>query len=544
MASPVGNENIVEKIQTDPAPTPPTPRGVRFWGIFACLCVLSFISALDVAVITTALPSVVAEIGGATLYIWIANVFVVTSCVLQPLFGQLADVTGRRLPLLGSVVLFMIGSGISGGSLNPGMLIVGRAIQGAGAGGINVLIDIVCCDLVPMRERGKYLGLMFSGAGVAAALGPPVGGGLAQSNWRWIFYMNLPICGAVLLALVVFMRTQTGGESNPKLLSNFSRLDYLGNLIFIPSMISLLWGVVMGGGELPWSSWRIILPLVLGFLGWIAFHFQQTFFAKYPSVPTRLFANRTSAIAFILTFTSAIILQSVTYFLPIYFQAIKGTTILQSGTYLLPFALPSLVFAVAGGTLLSKFGAYRPLHAMAFAIMALALGLFTMLDEASPKAVWVVFELVASAGIGLIMPVLLPAIMAGLPEGDVASSSATYSFVRSFGFIWGVTLSGIIFNKVFDNSLSDISDNSIYPLLENGAAYAFASQIHKLHRDSEFSPQTLYQIVQTFTKSLHAIWYFCIGIALLSFLLVGAEKGLKLREELDTEYGLKERVEN
>lgn len=527
-------------------------RGVRFWGIFACLCILAFLSALDVAIITTALPTVIAEIGGATEYIWIANSFVVASCVLQPLFGQLADILGRRIPLLGSVALFTLGSGISGGATTAGMLIAGRTAQGAGAGGINVLIDIVCCDLVPMRERGKYLGLMFSWSGIAAALGPPVGGALAQSNWRWIFYLNIPICAVVMLGLVVFMhakkgklspsrQTENSHASKPTIVSSLSRLDYLGNLIFIPSMISLLWGVVMGGNQIPWSSYRVIVPIVLGLLGWIAFHFQQTFLAKCPSVPTRLFTNRTSVSAFLLTFTSSMILQAVTYFFPIYFQAVKSTTILQSGTYFLPFAIPSLVFAVAGGTLLSKFGAYRPLHALAFAIMAIAMGLFTLLDEGSIRAVWVIFQLIASAGVGLIMPVLLPAIMAALPEGDVAVSSAAYSFVRSFGFVWGVTISGIIFNAVFNNNLNMISDPALYSQLQNGAAYSFASQMHGLRTDGTFSTLVLNQIAQTFVKSLHAVWYFCLGVALVSLFLVGAERGLELRSELDTEYGIEDR---
>lgn len=235
------------------------------------------------------------------------------------------------------------------------------------------------------------------------------------------------------------------------------------------------------------------------------------------------------------------ILQAVTYFFPIYFQAVKSTTILQSGTYFLPFAIPSLVFAVAGGTLLSKFGAYRPLHALAFAIMAIAMGLFTILDERSVKAVWVIFQLIASAGVGSIMPVLLPAIMAALPEGDVAVSSAAYSFVRSFGFVWGVTVSGIIFNAVFNNNLTMISDPILYPQLQDGAAYSFASQMHGLRTNGTFSTLVLDQIAQTFVKSLHAVWYFCLGVALVSLFLVGAERGLELRSELDTEYGIEDR---
>jgi MFS family permease len=162
-------------------------HGPRFWGIFVALCLLAFISALDVAIITTALPRVTADIEASEQdYVWIANSFVVASSVIQPLTGQLADILGRRIPLITATALFALGSGISGGAHNVAMMIGGRTVQGLGAGGVYVLLDIVCCDLVPLRERGKYLGLMNSWAGVAAGIGPVVGGALAEANWRWM----------------------------------------------------------------------------------------------------------------------------------------------------------------------------------------------------------------------------------------------------------------------------------------------------------------------------------------------------------------------
>lgn len=273
-------EPVSSSPPTDKGAKAPTPRlNTRFWGIFVCLCMLAFISALDVAIITTALPTITDQIGGARQYVWIANSFVVASSVLQPLLGQLADLFGRRIPLIVSVALFAIGSGLAGGANNAAMLIAGRTIQGAGAGGIYVLLDIVCCDLVPLRERGKYLGLMFSWSGVAAALGPPFGGAIAQADWRWIFWLNIPICGLALGGLLIFMRVKSGNADTGRqgFAAKIGRLDIIGNFIFIPSMISLLIGLVEGGTEHPWSSFRIVVPLVLGAIGWICFHVQQFF---------------------------------------------------------------------------------------------------------------------------------------------------------------------------------------------------------------------------------------------------------------------------
>lgn len=227
-----------------------TPKTLRFWGIFAALCCLSFLAALDSSIITTALPTITKAIRGETEYVWIANSFFFATLAPQPLFGQIANVFGRRDPIIFSVVLFALGSGIGGGAHNVAMLIAGRTIQGLGAGGIYVLIDIVCCDMVPLRERGKYLGFMFSWAGVAALLGPVVGGALAETDWRWIFYLNLPISGVALAAIVAFLR-QKGTTKSANLLQ---RIDFLGNAIFIPSMTAILFGLVTGGQKYPWSS--------------------------------------------------------------------------------------------------------------------------------------------------------------------------------------------------------------------------------------------------------------------------------------------------
>ncbi|GBF61938.1 MFS transporter [Trichophyton mentagrophytes] len=514
---------------------PPAKTGhtIQFWGIFVALCILSFISALDVAIITTALPTITAEIGGANIYVWIANSFVLASSVLQPLCGQLANIYGRRIPFIGSIVLFTLGSGIAGGATSAGMLIAGRTIQGIGAGGIYVLIDIVCCDLVPLRERGKYLSLMFSWSGMAAALGPVVGGALAEANWRWIFYLNIPICALTLVILLLFMRVKTTNLAD----SGLGQIDFLGNLIFIPSMISLLLGLVTGGIEHPWSSWRIVLPLVLGIAGWICFHIQQSF-SSHPSVPPHLFSNRTSAAAYLLTFLSSVLVQAISYFLPVYFQAVHGTTTLRSGIDFLPFAISTLGSAVISGILLSKFGAYRPIHAVSFALSAIGFGLLTLLNSRTKTVAWVFFQLIAGAGSGTILSALLPAIMAALAEADVASSSATFSFVRTFGYIWGVTIASIIFNGQFNKHLPSISSQTLRDQLRNSAAYSFASQAHRLRTSI---PEPVWnEVVEVYVKSLRAIWWVGLGFSIVSLFVVALEKDLKLREDLKTDYGIKD----
>ncbi|KAI1334211.1 MFS general substrate transporter [Xylariaceae sp. FL0016] len=512
-----------------------TGRSPRFWGIFVPLCILSFVCALDVVIITTSLPTITEAIGGALDYVWIANSFVVASAVLQPLFGQLADVFGRQIPLVSSTALFLLGSGLSGGAQSPAMLMGGRTVQGLGAGGLYVLLDIVCCDLVPLRDRGKWVGLMNSFAGLAAALGPALGGVIAQSNWRWIFYLNLPICGVALLGVLLFMRMRVGPSSSEK--TRLRSIDYIGSAIFTPSIIAILLGLIMGGVKYPWSSWRVILPLILGSLGWVSFHVQQAF-ASHPSVPARLFANRTSATAFLLTFLSSALVQSVSYFLPIYFQAVKATTVIKSGTYFLPYAIGTLFFAIVGGVLLSSLGKYKSLHLVSFALTSIGLGLLTLLDRGTPTAVWVIIQLIASAGLGLSVSTMLPAIMAALPESDVASSTAAYVFLKTFGYVWGVAIPSILFNAVFDSNLDRVSDPAVRDQLANGAAYAFASQVHRMYKTSD--PSLWEDVSDVYADTLRTIWWVGLGTSIVGFIAVFMERSLELRTDLDTAYGLED----
>lgn len=530
----VENEATSASLVDQKSPVQPGNRPAQFWIIIASLSLLAFISALDAMIITTALPTITKDIGGSSEYVWIADSFVVASTVLQPLIGQLADYLGRKIPTIGSVALFTIGSGIAGGAHNVGMFIAGRSIQGIGAGGMYVLIDIICCDLVPLRERGKYLGIVNSTTAVAAAIGPVLGGALARANWRWIFWLNIPICGVPFFTLLLFMNMKSG-DAQSRGWGRLARVDYIGNVIFIPSLIALMFGLVTDGIEFPWSSWRIILPIVLGVLGWIAFHVWEHF-TTYPSVPSRLFSNRTSATAYALTFSASVLATTLGYFLPVYFQAVLRTTVFYSGVYYLPSAIGILVSAVIGGVLLSAFGAYRPFHALAFAFGTIGFGLFTILRGNSHAVAWVFFQLIVSVGVGIPVSTCLPAIMAALPESDVASATAAFSFIKTFGYVWGVTIPSILFNAVINNNLSLISSPSLRDQLRNGGAYSFASQANSLAGSVDGIVWN--EVEQVYMRSLNAIWWFGLGISAVSFLAVGLERGLELSTELNTEFGL------
>jgi hypothetical protein len=538
------SEHIVSRPFNDGAVQVEAPQAFKhswsIWCIFSVLCLFSFLSALDGTIITTSLPTITRDIGGGEqIYLWFAQSFFFASTVPQPLFGQIANIFGRRNPFLVAIALFALGSGLSGGANSPAMLLAGRTIQGLGAAGLYVLSDIIICDLVPPRHRGPYLGAVLSSAGIGSTIGPVIGGALAQTNWRWIFYINVVIACPGFLIMMLLLKVKY--KRSPTWLHALKRVDFLGALIFIPSMISIFLALIMGGIQHPWSSWRIILPLVLGISGWILYHFHQATpsLCPSPSTPPRLFAHRTSATGFLYIFLCSIILQSISYFIPLYFQAVKLVSPVLSGVYYLPFALAIMPFAGLGGWLLSKFGRYIPLHYCGFALLAIGTGLLSTLNVDSSSGAWIGFQIIPSAGVALLFTTGLPCTLAPLDEADVAVATATYSFVRSFGFLWGVTIAGIVFNGQVDSFLYLIQDEGVRGLLRGGAAYASAASGEGWKGLTDEVVKG--QVMEVYVKALRVVWLAMTAVALLGFMFVSVEKHVELRKSLVTDFGLEER---
>lgn len=511
----------------------------HFWLIYISLCLVTFAGAVDNTIVFTALPTITRAVGGGDSYVWIANSYIVASTAIQPLFGQISNVLGRRIPSLLVVALFILGSGIAGGAKSVTMLIAGRTIQGVGCGGIFVLLDIIVCDLVPLRERGKYLGPLLGAGGLGSTLGPLIGGALTKASWRWVFYITIPFSALAFITMLLFLKMNH--VRDPSWKKNLIQIDLPGNALLISSITAVLLGLLMGGTTFPWSSWRIILPLVLGFLGWFAFHiYQMSPWCKIPTIPPRLFSNPTSAVGFILSFLSGVLLEWIVYFYPLYFQALRGTTPLGSGVDTLPFNILLMPVGMVSGILMTKTGVYRPFHALAYIFLAIGLGLSSMLDATSSTAQWVIFQMILAFGLGLTFVTLLPAIQAALPEGDVATATATYSFFRSFGFIWGVTIPSLILNSLFTKSLHTIDDANVQAQLANGGAYQFAAYgaIQKL--PTEIRQQVVKLYVDTFRIS----WLSALPFAIIGFLLVFVEKHVDLRQELETDFGMETERKN
>lgn len=511
----------------------PQTKGRYFWAVIFSLCLIGFTAPLDGTIIVIALPHITNDLSLGDKYIHVGNCFVFAQTVVQPAIAQLCDIFGRRWPLIISVIIFAIGSGIAGGANNSDILILGRTLQGLGSGGIMLLIELIICDLVPMRERGKYFGIVLSTSALGTIVGPALGGVLGTANWRWCFYLNLPICGVVIFILVFFLRIKH--ISTHTWSSIFTQIDWTGNFIFIGSTTALLIGLTFGGTVFEWSSWRIVLPIIIGCLGWILFHvYEYKIRDTNPCIPPRVFSNRTSLAAYYMIFVTSLLIQWVCFYWPVYFMAVRGASLTQTSVNFLPYVLLLIPGSAVVGVILSKTGYYRPLHLVGFILGTLGPGLNVLLDQNTHAGIWATIQIIDALGRACIIPTTLPAVLASLSESDVASATGVYSFLRSFGYVWGITIPGIIFKNRFDQLSYTITDPAVREALSNGRAYGLSTGdfIQTL------SPETKSQVLQVYLEALKLVWYGAVAFGASGLIAVAIEKHVPLRTELETQYGL------
>lgn len=335
--------------------------------------------------------------------------------------------------------------------------------------------------------------------------------------------------------VIIFLQVKYNKEMT--FAQKIRRIDYIGNVLLIGSTVAILFALTYGGTLYPWSSGRIIASLVIGFLGLGVFiGFETLDFVVEPVVPPRLFTNRTSATVFAVTFLNSALLYWMLFFLPVYFQTVLGSSPARSGVQLLPSIFIVIPAAIVAVLLLTRFGKYKPLHLAGFALNTIGLGLFTLLDEDSSTSEWVIFQMIVAGGSGLVLNTLLPACQTPLAESDQAATTATWSFVRSFGNIWGVAIPAAIFNSRFSQLSGRIADPAIAAQFSHGNAYSHASAGFL----DTFDPHTKAQIVSVYSDSLKQVWQIAIVFSGVSFLLVFLEKQIKMRTELETEFGMDE----
>ncbi|CBQ72959.1 related to mfs1-putative multidrug transporter [Sporisorium reilianum SRZ2] len=440
-------------------------KTLKFWTLILAFAVTVTLTALDMTMISTALPSIVQDLPASTIAGgWVTSSYLLTVTAFQPLFGGLSCVIGRRWSAVLAVILFLGGSVMCGCANSILLLVIGRGVQGLGGGGIQAVGEITISDITTLRERGLFVGIFGLVFAVASFIAPVLGGYFSDHDWRWIFWLNLPI-GAV--AMVMLIPTMNLPVPSMPLKTKLAKMDVVGNLVLLGSVVSILIAVTEGGVSYPWSSAHIWVPMVVGMAGFFLFlliEFVPNPLSTQPVLPLKLFSNRTACSAFLITFLHGIATYGAIYALPIYFQSIKDQKPLKSAVSTFPSTAPTAPFAIVAGIIMATTGRYKDLTFIGWSFTAGGFGWMTRFQTNTSEWELVIAQILAGVGVGVLFAITLPPIQASLPVEELETATATYAFCRSFGAIWGIAITTSLLTATVSDKLGSVPEAAQFGL--------------------------------------------------------------------------------
>jgi len=501
----------------EPTPTPNAPlSGRALTTVFVALMFGMFLAALDQTIVSTALPTIVGDLGGLNHLSWVVTSYLLASTVSTPLYGKLGDMHGRKPVFLAAILIFLAGSMLAGLSQSMGQLIGFRALQGIGAGGLMVGAQAIIGDIVPPRERGRYMGLIGSVFGVASVAGPLLGGFLVDSfSWRWIFYVNLPI-GAVAVAIVVFkLHLHTPQAKH--------RIDYVGAGLLSGAVAALILAATWGGNEYAWGSPTILGLLAGGSVLLAAFVWQERR-AEEPIIPLSLFRSPVFNVASAMGFTIGMAMFGAIVYIPVFLQLVYGATPTSSGLRMLPLMGGLLVAAVASGRTISALGRYKIFPIIGTAVLVVGMFLLSRLGVGTAPWLASAYMLVVGVGIGLVMQVLVLVVQNDAAPKDMGVATSTATFFRSVGGSFGVAIFGAIFASRLADQIAKLPP-------EIGKQLAAGVRLTPAQA-KQLPPGIHEAFLQAFSNSLHGVFLWGMVIAVIPMVLSWLLKEVPLRTTL------------
>jgi EmrB/QacA subfamily drug resistance transporter len=431
---------------TSPPPAQATVSRRELYTVFAGLMLALTLASLDSNIVNTALPRIVSDLGGLAHLSWVVTAFMVTSTISTPLYGKLSDMYGRKPLFFTAITIFLIGSILCGLSQTMFQLILFRALQGLGAGGLITLAQTTVGDLIVPRERGKYQGLFGAVFATCSVAGPLLGGIITDAlSWRWIFYVNLPVGAAALFLIAIGLRR------HPQPVEH--HIDYTGAAFLTCGTVSLLMFLSWGGSAYAWLS-PVIISLGLVAVLFYGLLIRQEHHAREPILPPHLFGDRVFVVAVSVIGLNAMALFGSLVFLPLFFQVVLGASPSRAGLMLAPLMGGVIVASITGGRLVSKFGRYK-----IFPIIGLILASSSFLALAwaahTAAPTWIIELALVSlgGGFGLVMPNLTVAIQNSVRLADLGVATSVSAFIRSLGGALGVAVSGAVVTLLLRHSL-------------------------------------------------------------------------------------------
>jgi EmrB/QacA subfamily drug resistance transporter len=507
-----------------PAPSGEQITKRRLWFILGALLLGMLLAALDQTIVSTALPTIVGELHGGSHLAWVVTAYLLTSTVSTPLWGKLGDQYGRKFFFQASIVIFVAGSAMSGFSHTMTQLILFRAVQGLGGGGLMVGAQTIIGDVVSPRERGRYMGLFGAMYGVATVIGPLMGGlCVTYLSWRWVFYINLPLG---VLAFFVTSAVLPGSLQRVH-----HAIDYLGTFLLAGSATLLIIFASLGGISWAWASAQSIglavggVVLALGFL--LA---EQR--AKEPVIPLRLFRYRVFSAASSIGFVMGFAMFGALTFIPLFLQNVKGVTPTASGLRLLPLMGGLLSASIISGRLVTRWGRYKIFPIVGTALMSLGAFLMSLIGEHTGAWVMAGYMFVFGVGLGLIMQVLVVAVQNAVSYQDLGVATSNATFFRMIGGTFGAAVFGTIYADVLRGKLAPTVaalSRAKGPVLNLQTQDPSA-----LHTLARVAPEIYDKVIGAITGTIQTMFLVAVPIALLAFALSFLLPEVELRKTVQT----------
>ncbi|MFJ4713286.1 MDR family MFS transporter [Streptomyces sp. NPDC088785] len=415
----------------------PQPRSVRV--VLMALMIAMLLAMLDNMIVGTAMPTIVGDLGGVEHLSWVVTAYTLATAASTPIWGKIGDMYGRKGAFLTSIVIFLVGSALSGMAQGMTELIAFRAVQGLGAGGLMVGVMAIIGDLIPPRERGKYQGMIAGVMALAMIGGPLVGGTITDHlGWRWTFYINLPI-GAVALVMI------TAVLHLPKKRSGGS-IDYLGAALLTVGITSIVLVTTWGGSEYAWGSAVIMELIGLGVAALVGFVFSQTRAAE-PILPLHIFRSRNFTLMSVIGFITGFVMFGAVLFLPLYQQAVQGASATNSGLLLLPMLLSMMIVSLVAGRVTTSTGKYKVFPIVGTVLMITGLFLLAQMDTGTSRFTSGVYMAVLGAGMGCLMQITMLVAQNSVEMKDMGVASSSATLFRTLGSSFGVAIMGALFNN-------------------------------------------------------------------------------------------------
>ncbi|KAI4663509.1 uncharacterized protein J4E78_003924 [Alternaria triticimaculans] len=421
---------------------------LRMVAIITALFLSLFVSALDATIVSTALPTISRDLNSATGYTWIGGAYLLANAASGPIWAKLSDIWGRKPIMLAALAVFFASSAVCATAKTMQELIIGRAFQGTAGGGLILLVHVCISDLFSLRQRSLLMGFTEGIWALAGGIGPVLGGVFASLvTWRWCFYINLPISGFAAVLIVLFLDIK---HEHTSFIDGIRAVDWFGMFTFLGFTLMILLGLDFGGVLFPWDSAKVIALLVVGGVMIFAFIYSEAKVAKYPLIPMTVFRRGTNVAAFLVVFFHGFVFIAGEYYMPLYFQAVLEASPLQSGLLLLPFIVTGAIGGVICGLIMHKTGHFREIIWVGTLLLTIGFGLFISFDAYTSTGKAVGFVILGGLGSGILFEAPMIAIQSQVEQRDVATATATLSFVRNIG----VAISTIIGGTIFQNSMN------------------------------------------------------------------------------------------